>query len=77
MTTDWNSGFRAGVAAMRERAAQCCESQANPHNYIDAPNTTREMVATNCATLIRHYLPGPGEEHGPIGPISYQEPSHA
>ncbi|CUJ51689.1 hypothetical protein [Achromobacter xylosoxidans] len=75
MTTDWNSGFRAGVEAMRERAAQCCDAHAK--SYTGNCNTTPKLAATNCATLIRTYLPAPGEENGPIGPISDQEASHA
>ncbi|GAB1830079.1 MULTISPECIES: hypothetical protein [Achromobacter] len=72
MTSDWNSGFRAGVEAMRERAAQCCDAHAA--SYTGNCNTTPKLAATNCATLIRTYLPAPGEEHGPI---SDQEANHA
>ncbi|CAB3952774.1 hypothetical protein [Achromobacter piechaudii] len=75
MTSDWNSGFRAGVEAMRERAAQCCDSHAN--SYTGNCKTTPKLAATNCGTLIRTYLPAPGEEHGPIGPLSGREASRA
>ncbi|MGK4923141.1 hypothetical protein ACSLUB_11445 [Bordetella hinzii] len=75
VVSEWDSGFKAGVEAMRERAANTCEKHAL--SYSGACNTTPDLAAINCATLIRHYLPGPGEKFGPIGPIGESSEAHA